>query len=594
MSKIDKTKKTIGINKIDEKDRQEIFKKFVDAGGQVIKEDTNSKEDPRSKTTAKSPKTPIARDRQSSRSSSRSSIKIPQGETNLPSADPNPKIYENQYSSFWSRFFLKVKSWSSKVTQYGDPILKPEFLSELNLELKESLLIFNMSSRDILGNPEVYPQVISEMNKESTLYAELILRGGKLLDYSELELLFADYKINPNLPVSVSKVYAPLYSLFRKLFLLYPYQNTYKKALEKGYDLLEKFEKKPSAIYKAKKKQLKQNHTFIFEKAFEKIYLAVLRNENKNIPLSSEYMYYFLEIKNEERIGSMKTFVYSEPEVKPEEKITPTSEETKEEEDNKVIEEEEESPLLIFGKELLLATPLESLRKKHDPKKEYADINIADKSFLTYLFFKEFDVEYSLVLTTKKIVINTTNVNGLKIDHRENLMSTYEQTRNCAEQFRIYMEALREFEKVKTTPLNNYIEQSKKMTQADQKKNIHSRSFRSSVKEFFTQVSTSLKTFIDDMENEKIIIGNPEDILNFDTIESKKKLNKKKIKDAIIESYAYSLALLEKLTGTGDLYGAGLEETVEEMKMNYGLEILSTGTEVPIETDENSKLSDLK
>jgi hypothetical protein len=593
MSKIDKTKKTIGIHKIDEKDRQEIFKKFVDAGGQVIKEDTNSKEDPRSKSSSKS-KTPIARDRQSSRSSSRSSVKIPQGEANLPTADSNPKIYENQYSNFWSRFFLKVKSWSNKVTQYGNPILKPEFLSELNLELKESLLIFNMSSRDILGNPEVYPHVLSELNKESTLYAELILRGGKLLDYSELEHLFSDYKINPNLPVSVSKVYSSLYSLFRKLFLLYPYQNTYKKALEKGYDLLEKYEKKPSAIYKAKKKQLKQNHTFIFEKAFEKIYLAVLRNENKNIPLTSEYMYYFLDIKNEERVGSMKTFVYSEPEVKPDEKSSSSSEEAKEDEESKEIHEEEESPQLILGKELLLVTPLESLRKKHDPKKEYADINIADKSFLTYLFFKEFDVEYSLVLTTKKIVINTTNVNGLKIDHRENLMSTYEQTRNCDEQFRIYTEALREFEKVKTTPLNNYIEQSKKMTQADQKKNIHSRSFRSSVKEFFTQVSSSLKTFIDDMENEKIIIGNPEDTLSFDTIESKKKLNKKKIKDAIMESYAFSLALLEKLTGTGDLYGAGLEETVEEMKMNYGLEILSTGTEVPIETDEISKLSDLK
>jgi hypothetical protein len=594
MSKIDKTKKSIGLNKIEEKDRQEIFKKFLDAGGQVIKEDTNSKDElkPKQPSATKSSKAPISRDRKKP-TIQRSPLKqandfIP------PQNDPSPRVYENQYSSFWSRFFLKLKSWSSKVTFFGDPILKPEFLSELNLELKESLLIFNMSSRDILGNPDVYQQIITELSKESSLYPELIIRGGKLLDYSELELLFEDYKINPKSTIPISKVYPPLFSLFRKLFFLYPYQNTYKKALEKGYDLLEKYEKKPSSIYKAKKKQFKQNHFFIFEKAFDKIYLAVLRHENINIPLTSDYMNLFLQIKNEERIGSMKSFVFSEPEVlQPIDKNTedPDSEVSTENEEEAV---EEESPILTMGKELLLITPIDVLRKKHDQKKDYSEINIADKSFLTYLFFKEFDSEYSLVMTTKKININTTNVNGLKIDHRENLIGAYEMTRNCSEQFRIYIESLREYEKIKNTPLSNYIEQSKKMTQADQKRNIQSRSFRSSVKEYFSTVTLSLKIFIDDMESEKVIIGNSEDTLNFDNVESKKKLNKKKIKDAITESYAYSLALLDKLSGDGDLYGASLEETNEEMKANYGIEILTTGTEVPIETDETSKLSDLK
>ena len=593
MSNIDKTKKSIGINKIEEKDRQEIFKKFLDAGGQVVKEDSNSKDDQKPKQpTSKPSKAPISRDRK--KSTAQRSIQKQINNNDTVQSDPSPRIYENQYSSFWSRFFLKMKAWSSKVTHFGDPILKPEFLSELNLELKESLLIFNMSSKDILGTPEVYQQVVTELSKESSLYPELIIRGGKLLDYSELETLFEDYKINPNIEIPISKVYPSLYSLFRKLFFLYPYQNTYKKAMEKGFDLLEKYEKKPSAIYKAKKKQFKQNHFFIFEKAFDKIYLAVLRHENINIPLTSDYMNLFLEIKNDERIGSMKTFVFSQPEVaEPNDKgkNDPNTEETTE-----PIEEavEEESPILTLGKELLLITPLEVLRKKHDQKKDYSDINIADKSFLTYLFFKEFDAEYSLVMTTKKININTTNVNGLKIDHRENLMSTYEMTRNCSEQFRIYIESLREYDKIKSTPLSNYIEQSKKMTQADQKKNIQSRSFRSSVKEYFSNVTSSLKIFIDDMESEKVIIGNIEDTLNFDNVESKKKLNKKKIKDAITESYAFSFALLDKLSGDGDLYGASLEETYEEMKANYGMEILTTGTEVPIDTDETSKLSDLK
>ncbi len=596
MSQIDKTKKSIGINKIEDKDRQEIFKKFIDAGGQVIKEDSSKKEDPtKAVKSTKAPisRSPIARDKKTksqgnepknTKSASSDSSKSEQ------SNPTDPSIHENNYSSFLSIFFLKFKSWSSKVSEFNSPILTPDFLSQLNLELKESLLNFNLAGKEILGNPEIYQNMVVELSKESPFYPELIIRGGKLMDYGELEELFREYNISPQRGINVASIYNPLYSIFRKIYFLYPYNTSYLKALEKGYDVLEKLEKKSSVIYKTRKKQLSKYHNFIFNKAFEKIYLAVLRHNNKNVPLESKYMEILLEIKNEERIGSMKNFNFVEIEQKVEE---PTAETDKKEEDSENNKEEEIPEIVKHGLELMGATNLENLRKKHDPKKEFSDINIADKTFVSYLFFKEFDIEYSLVLTTKKVIVNSTNVKGLKIDYREKLESIYELTRSCLEQFRLYVESVREFEKVKSTPLVNYIEQSKKMTQIDQKKNIQSRSSRVSIKEYIEKTSVILNTFLEDMEKEKVIIGNPDDVLNFDNVESKKKLNKKKIREAIYDCCAFCNGLLSKLSDSGELYGAGLELTPEQLKNSYGIEVLVTTKESEDSTKDANDLSEI-
>jgi hypothetical protein len=595
MSQIDKTKKSIGINKIEEKDRQEIFKKFVDAGGQVIKEDSSKKEDPKAVKSGKAPisRAPIARDRKTKVQGNdprNSKNNNSESSKNDVSDNVDSKIHENNYSSFLSIFFLKFKSWSSKVSEFSSPVLTPDFLSQLNLELKESLLNFNLAAKEILGNPDIYQNMVVELSKESPFYPELIIRGGKIMDYGELEELFRDYNLAPQKGINVSSVYNPLYSIFRKIYFIYPYNMSYMKALEKGFDILEKYEKKSSVIYKTRKKQLSKYHNFIFDKAFEKIYLAVLRHNNKNIPLESKYMEVLLDIKNEERIGSLKNFNFVEIEPKAEEPIIETD---NKEEDTENEKDEEIPEIVKHGLDLMGATNLENLRKKYDPKKEFSDINISDKAFVSYIFFQEFDVEYSLVLTTKKVVVNSINEKGVKIDYREKLGSIYELNRNCIEQFRLYVETTREYEKVKSTPLANYIEQSKKMTQMDQKKNIQSRSTRVSIKEYIEKTAVILNTFLEDMEKEKAIIGNPDEILSFDNVESKKKLNKKKIREAIYDCCAFCNGLLSKLGDSGELYGAGLELTAEQLKNSYGIEVLVTTSDSAESPKDDSGLSDI-
>ncbi len=102
---------------------------------------------------------------------------------------------------------------------------------------------------------------------------------------------------------------------------------------------------------------------------------------------------------------------------------------------------------------------------------------------LSLFYFLEFDDEYSFVMTTKKIDIKAGNVNGVKVDYRQNLLDIYEGTRSITDQFKIYLDIMRELEKHKANPGHNYIEASKKLTGIEQKRTGQSRTVRMAVKE---------------------------------------------------------------------------------------------------------------
>ena len=71
------------------------------------------------------------------------------------------------------------------------------------------------------------------------------------------------------------------------------------------------------------------------------------------------------------------------------------------------------------------------------------------------------------------------------------------------------------------------------------------------------EIRVELKKVIEDMDGPQKIIINPQDELLFDSeIEGKKKLNKKKIYEALSIVYSYSKALAYRLSFDGDLTGS--------------------------------------
>ncbi|EMY13809.1 hypothetical protein LEP1GSC043_2256 [Leptospira weilii str. Ecochallenge] len=573
MAEFDKTKRSIGVNNLDDKARKEMFNKFQSAGGKVVSEKDKKKEE------AESGRQPNIRQGQrgqvggknsSSRGGTSSRSGMGGGSVGGGSKGPSPrdrKALEDEMGNFINRLSVRVKCWLGRVTGFSSPDLLPTFLSDFNLYGKKSLLELNFVGNDILGNPTYAGKIAKELDAQNPIYIELLGRMHKLYDNSEVNQVLEPHNAAPDLPVAISRIKDPLYSIFKKLYYVYPFQGSYVKAVNLGYSALEKLEGKPTAIYNTKKKRALQEFDYLFGTLFEKLYLVILRNENKNIPLLSNTMESVLGILPEEKPGHRQ-----QGEELDEISGGATSEEGApvEEKKEETNPEDSLSKELKYGLKLMRILPLDQLRKKHDPKGEYEDILSEDKAFLTWLFFKEFDAEYSFVMTTKKIEIKPTIVNGAKVDYREKMIDHYETTRASIEQFRIYDQYYKELKNHLKNPGANYIEASKKTSALETKKSQQSRNVRVTVKEFVEKTAEILEKLITDMKSKKEIVTNMDEIMTLDMMESKRRLNKKPIKQCIMEAYCFAIAFAGRLE-SGDLFGGVTELSSEEMEKEFGI-----------------------
>lgn len=605
MSEFDKTKKSIGVNNLDDKARREMFDKFQSAGGKVVSE----KDKKRDEALRKQKEQPQIRQGARSQAGGRDPRQgggtgagkpagaRPQNKGAAVPPKPNPfldrKALEAEMGNFFNRMSVRFKCWIGRVTSFSSSDLLPAFLSEMNIAGKKALLEMNFVGNDLLGNPAYAPKIAKELDAQNPIYIELLGRMHKVYDNVELNQFLEAHNAAPDLPVAINRIRQPLYSIFKKLYYIYPFQGSYVKAVTLGYQALEKQEGKPASVYNTKRKRALQEFDVLYGTVFDKLYLAVLRSENKNIPLLSTYMEDVLGILPEEKLGQRKQGEELD-------EISGGAHEEEEDadevpEEQPVDPEEGLSKELKYGLKLMRSIPLEQLRKRHDPKGEHDHLPISDKAFLTWLFFKEFDSEYSFVMTTKKIDLKPTIVAGSKMDYREKLIDLYETTRAIHEQFRIYDQYYKELETHLKNPGANYIEASKKTSALETKRSQQSRNVRVTAKDFLQRGSELLSKLIADMKGKREIVTNMDAIMTFDLMESKKRLNKKPIKQCIMESYCFDLAFAERLEN-GDLFGGVPELSSEEMEKEFGIktessvnegEILEPGESGSSEADDN-------
>jgi hypothetical protein len=581
MPEFDNTKRAIGVGKLDDSARKDMFNKFVSAGGEVIKEKPDPKEE-ESKRSRQEPKTrqgtisrgsgEDSRSRNRGGSGGRDDSKSA-GESR--SANDSRLEYEKEISSFMARFSVKLKCWLGRVTPFGSPDLNPGFMHDFSTQAKQALIECNYSGNEILANSTHSPSVSSALDKINPMLVELIAMAQKLYNGPELTDITEPIMAAPESPVAIERIKPQIYALFKRLYILYPYQETLKKSFIQAYDELQKVENKPAMIYSSKKKKICAEIDTLYDTFFEKLYLVVLRSENKNIPLISRYMENLLNIQPEERPGSRRTGENVPGGIDPRAQAEEEKARKEEEKENKKNAEKEEVSLSkeqAYGLRLMQMYSIPKLRKKFDPKGEMHFVPDADKVMLSYFYFREFDDEYSFVLTTKKIDIKMGSQNGVKVDYRQKMLDVYESIRSITDQLKIYIDILRELDKHKANPGQNYIEASKKLTGIEQKRIGQSRTVRMVIKDFSTKVRDILLVFIKDMKSAKEIVGNMDEVISLDAMEARKRLNKKPIKQCIMESYCFVLALSDRIE-SGDLYGGMVELTPEQMKETFGVEV---------------------
>ena len=249
------------------------------------------------------------------------------------------------------------------------------------------------------------------------------------------------------------------------------------------------------------------------------------------------------------RKGDESTLESNAPDAPAENAEEAKPEEKKEEEKKGGIYDTKEYQ---YGMSLMKSQLPPTLVEHHDKSKRMLEkVPLNDRILLSYLYFLEFDQEYSFVLTTNKIHINVDYSGGVKSDYKKQMADLYNESRAIIKAYEKYEEMIQEYVHQKERKSTNYIEKSKLDDKAKGRADMEGRNTRGLIRTFMDNVAKSMGFLIGDMKGAKQIVGNMDEAVKlFDGNEKDKRLNGKPVKQCIMDAYCYAVGFLKSASQT--------------------------------------------
>ena len=590
----DDTRKAIGAEDLDDRERKAMLNKFKDAGGEVLSERELRRQQNAEAEGSTPPRrgsggsdfvevtTPsqMARKRRKAEADKRARI---QGEW---------QKVRKRISRPGAKFFIKLRCALKGITFFSSNAIKPKFISFLALEVKSALTNFNFMGNELfLKDPAVSQKIIKSLDDKNTLLMEVLETAHMFYKDDDFDKLTEQTLASPKTAVSLESIVKPMKHFYKRLYYLYPYQETLKKAITLAINIRHQngaSDEDMEYLDQLHKKILKDIKN-VFHSAFPRLFDLICLADMMDYPPFSELLERAIGVVGDEKLGKRKKGDHSgltqevkeaaaaESSNKEDEKSAdgsaeaegPDGEEEKEKEELKrPIQATKEYQ---YGMSLMNMYKLPELRKKCDSENRFSKLILNDKVLLSYLFFIEYDLEYAFVQTTNKITMNVDYSHGVKTDFKRILADLYNESRDITRAFEQYYQSVLELGDLKKSKLSsNYIEQSKLETKQEKNVNMEARNTRGLIQKYMDVVTKHLAQLIADMKTEKKIIANIDDPVKFESnFEGKKRLNGKLVKQCIMEAYCYSLALKERLE-SGELYGGSILLNDEEMITSFG------------------------
>ena len=563
-NKIDKTKENIGVSKLDERTRQELFEKFVERGGKVIDEKTlrrkyasdNLKQRPfirrvdvidgeyKRKIKKEKLRATTAQDPAVSKSGQQSEI--------------------GGLAHLFSMMKLKLKLGVFGITGLNGYYFNNRFIRKFNNQYKPALMELQILFLEIFRkDPSVGRTITAKLDEMKPLYYELVEMVGNLFDKIVADQIIEQYVNFPDVPKKTLELKPQILLFYKKLHILNPFENVIQTAFERAIDIYLKEEKNVSDSIFSMKRRMRNAIFIIFNKFYPRLHLLFCLYQGRTHHLFDPDIEALLGVTEAEKPGnrqlakyfddmaaSLDTINIQQPPEEPEEA------------------DEDRMKFIRMGLETMSKLDIAVMRKEYDRQHLFENVSNADKVLLAYLLFNEFDREYSFILTTNKIKIRTDFVARTKIDFRARLVELYDKMRKSSDSLREYAEELVYYEKSrreKPTSSSQYIEFTKRMEALEKKKNTVGKNALAVIREYMLEVNQELKVLMEDMDSHQLYIANPQEMLTFDPlIEGEKKINGKRIYEAIVIVYSYALAFAYRLSQEGDLSG-NLEFKKEEL-----------------------------
>ncbi len=604
----DDTRSAIGANELDAQERKEMLDRFKSAGGQVLREKSVAEkaEDARRAAEAKSGAGAGGQSRPVGGVGGGSGT-----ETKLPSqlrrerereesdkAQRARQEYEKALKKLngpGARFVIRLRCFLAGVAPFSGKQIKPQFVQFLNLELKQALIEFNLICNDLfLQRPSIGKKIMHSLDAKNPLLMETLEYAHHLYN-SEYFNAFATAAQN-NAPVPVEAVSASIKSIYRTLYILYPFQETFKKAMGFALDVFTPEAQQAKLSQESlqgmiiKQKRFHTNAKAVFQTAFPKLFHLVCLADGIDYPAFSPLLEKAIQVTQSDKLGQRKkgdgsTLESNGAEAGDQQAAAAEAaapEEKKAEEKKGGIYDTKEYQ---YGYSLMKVRNPPQLVERYDKSKRMLEkVAINDRILLSYLYFMEFDYEYSFVLTTNKIQINVDYSGGVKSDYKKQMADLYNESRAIIKAYEKYEEMLQEYKAARDRKSTNYIEKSKLEEKAKGRADMEGRNTRGLIRTFMDNVAKSMAFLISDMKNAKQVVGNMEDLMKFDSdFEKTKRLNGKPIKQCIMDAYCFAVAFKERLAN-GDLFPL-TPMTDEEMTESFG-STFGSSTPAPAESTE--------
>ena len=595
----DRTRKAIGAQNLGDKDRKKMLDQLRGSGGQILNERSIKQPDDERPSRKRGgggaggdgPRLPsdVARENRRKELEAQNRLK------------KELEAEEKAATGFFARMGIKFRCMLMGLTPYGQDMVKPSFFSLLNLEGKRALMECNILGSELLfSDPAVAREVRKSLGRSGQLYIELLERASKLYDRKELSELLSDYQDYPDRSVPLDAVHPGLISLLRKLYYLRPYSEAFQVATELAIGVQQQVQKKPDSLYDAKRKKIRSDWRVLMEKVYPALVALAQRAEMKKAEPGTRLFEHMIGVVEADKLGRQQPGepgqVASTEEKKPaasnadsedasaeakssEDTQAESSDEVQEEETSSAGDspEEESEPSqdrkeLQYGMQLMRSYSIDELRKRYDPKGEWKTVPYRDKVVLAYLFLRLFEDEFSVVLTTPQIKLHTAYRGGVKIDYRERMSDILEKIRQPYDYFKTYIHECLEFHKAaqESSQTGNYVEHAKKVSFHDSRRGQSGRQTRMQIKEFMEEVRAALSEIIEDFRAGGSTLANADDTLSFDLKPNEgMRLDGKKVKEAIMETSCFALALAQRLE-SGDLYGGVIEMNAEDYEKSFG------------------------
>lgn len=563
MGQLDKTRDNINVDSLNNTERKQLFNKMVKAGGQVIQEkpkktikiDRNKQREIQQRLDEHNRQNKQKQSTVSfARTSSETSSSVPQSDIN----------YSGGFSILGLRFGLSFGG----VTNFGGDFFKKKFLEKFKVEYNPALMELQMLYLDLFKqNPNQGWKIIENLDKLRPLYFELIEMSADVYDISLPARLLDNYTALPNERYRVVDYRDLITEYFKRLYIIHRYVDSLDFAFGKAIAFQQIVERGKSSVYSQKRKRAGNSIYIVFNKLFPKLHklFCLIRGENIHLEDSRRFEE-ILGIKSEmmpgHRIPNQPSSLFSSEPVSSSAGEIPADDKTEKEDEAAELPEEVKNGLTLMGH-----ADLDSIRAEVAADNLFKSVSQNDKVLLSYLLFREFDKEYSFILTTYKMKFSPAHSIRGKSDYRARLADVYNQMRSCFDALREYFVSFDVYEKARAdrpTSQEQYFPYTKRLNDLDREKKAKGRASKNMLQNYMAKIIEETRLLMNDMDSRREIVLNPQDVLEFDApVEMTLKMKGRKIHEAVRAAHEYASALYYRLSPGGDLYGEQVSDVVQ-------------------------------